>query len=198
MSFARVQVSGFGDVPAATINGSGEGNVHQGPITLTAGKTGTITRSDADTGTITVAADHGIGDNEYVDVYWTGGRRYQMLVSNSASTTFDVDSGAGDDLPSDEATTITVCEHQDVDLAFTGSAVKLLYVTCTTRACVNFLLTGGTSAGAVDIPEAGGGFVWQYGSNVTAPISGAVTDVKVMNGSATAGVLHIALQSDTA
>ena len=200
MASVVLSISGTAvNIPNATLSGTGEGNINQGPITLTAGKAGTITRSDADTGAVTLLADHGVTDNEYVDVYWTGGRRYNLLVSQSAATSFTVDGGAGDDLPEAEATTIVVCERQTVDCAFTGSAVRLLFVGCDQRCCVTFLLTNGTVAGVVDVPAAGGGFVWQYGSNVTAPVAGAVTSVGVTNGSATAATkLHIVAQSDTA
>ncbi len=61
---------------------------------------GTLTtRTDADTGVITVAEDHGIEADDTTTIYWTDGRRDDMTVTDAGDTTITVDGGSGDDLP---------------------------------------------------------------------------------------------------
>jgi hypothetical protein len=81
-----------------------DGTVDVSP-TLQPGKAGTLsTRTDDDTGVITATA-HGLSVSDVVDVYWSGGRRYGMIVSSVADAnnvtvgTAGGDVGAGDAFP---------------------------------------------------------------------------------------------------
>ncbi|MBI3468631.1 MAG: fused MFS/spermidine synthase [Planctomycetes bacterium] len=57
-------------------------------------------RPDEDTGTATVAPDHGVKVADVVDVSWTGGSRNGMHVTATTDTTISLDGGYWDDLPS--------------------------------------------------------------------------------------------------
>ncbi len=61
------------------------------------------TRTDADTGVVTVISDsdtgHGITTSSTVDVYWQSGQRIGMSVTAVTAKAVTVDGGAGDDLP---------------------------------------------------------------------------------------------------
>jgi len=68
----------------------GDGGPHSGTLS---------TRTDNDTGIITVEAGHGITTSFTIDLYWASGKRYGMTVTGTASTTVSLDGGTGDNLP---------------------------------------------------------------------------------------------------
>lgn len=63
---------------------------------------GTLTtRTDDDTGEITVVGgNRGLTTSETVDVYWSGGSRTGMSITNVAGAVVTIDGGSGDVLPS--------------------------------------------------------------------------------------------------
>jgi hypothetical protein len=68
-------------------------------VSLPKGKAGTLsTRTDADTGEATIVG-HGLAENDLVDAYWAGGRRYGMAVGSVVGNVVPLDGGAGDDFP---------------------------------------------------------------------------------------------------
>ncbi|KKK87215.1 hypothetical protein LCGC14_2755450, partial [marine sediment metagenome] len=63
------------------------------------------TRTDADTGVITVDdSGHAITDSDKVDVYWADGSRRGMSVSSVSGALVSIDAGSGDDLPTNGTT----------------------------------------------------------------------------------------------
>lgn len=67
---------------------------------LPAAKTGTLsTRTDNNTGILTMAAGHGITTGQRLDLYWAGGSRRGMVVGTVATNSVPIDLGAGDNLP---------------------------------------------------------------------------------------------------
>lgn len=94
-------------------------------ITLPAGIAGQLTtRTDADTGIITVAA-HSIVDSDTVDVFWAGGRRYGVDVTAHTGTTISIDLGAGDDLPI-ATTAVVIVKQIQINAAIDGDKVQVL------------------------------------------------------------------------
>ncbi len=57
------------------------------------------TRTDSNTGILTMAASHGITTAARLDVYWSGGARYGMTVGTVSINTVPIDLGGGDNLP---------------------------------------------------------------------------------------------------
>jgi hypothetical protein len=56
--------------------------------TMSAGRAGTLsTRTDDNTGILTVASGHGITDADTVAVFWEGGSRHGVDVTATTSTT---------------------------------------------------------------------------------------------------------------
>ena len=95
-------------------------------VTLPAGKSGTLTtRTDDDTGIVTVASGHGITGSDTVDVYWSGGRRYGVDVTATAATTIDIDLGAGDNLPA-ASTAVVIVKQVVVNKAIDGDNVAII------------------------------------------------------------------------
>jgi hypothetical protein len=99
------------------------------PALVAAQANGTLTtRTDDNTGVVTLATGHGILTNDVVDVYWAAGVRYGMdaTVSGSAVT---VDGGAGDVLPSESTTGMQVVKQTEINpLNLDGDAAQVVGV----------------------------------------------------------------------
>lgn len=107
-------------------------------VTLPAGKSGTLTtRTDDNTGQLTVASGHGITGSDTVDVYWSGGRRYGVDVTATAATTIDIDLGTGDNLPT-ASTAVVICKQVVANVMLYGDNAKLVVV--------NFAVPGSSSS----------------------------------------------------
>lgn len=88
------------------------GGVAQVSEEIPAAKTGTLTtRTDNDTGTLTMSASHGITTGAKIDIYWTGGRRYNVEVGTVSVNSVPFDNGSGDNLPTNN-TSVTVMVQQ--------------------------------------------------------------------------------------
>lgn len=97
-------------------------------VSLPAGKAGTLTtRTDANTGIVTVSSGHGITTSDTVDVYWATGRRYGVDVTAQDSTTISIDIGSGDDLPS-TSTAVVIVKQVAFNLALDGDNAKIVGV----------------------------------------------------------------------
>lgn len=95
-------------------------------IELPAGKAGTLTtRTDNDTGIVTVASGHGMTDADTVDLYWSGGRRYGVDVTATGATTISFDLGAGDNLPV-ETTPVVIVKQVAINVALDGDNIQVL------------------------------------------------------------------------
>lgn len=107
---------------SSSFTGDGSGGCQ---VTVPSGKSGTLsTRTDNDTGVATVSTGHGITTADKVSVFWTGGRRYNMTVSATASTTIDIDGGSGDNLPV-ATTAIVVSKDTNIVLSVDGDNAEL-------------------------------------------------------------------------
>lgn len=97
-------------------------------VALPAGKSGTLsTRTDDNTGIVTVSSGHGITASDTVDVYWSGGRRYGVDVTAQDSTTISIDLGAGDNLPI-ATTAVVIVKQVAFNLALDGDNAKIVGV----------------------------------------------------------------------
>ena len=69
-------------------------------IDVPAAKPGELTtRTDNDTGTLTMESGHGIITGDRLDLYWDGGCRRGITVGTVAGLSVPIDLGAGDNLP---------------------------------------------------------------------------------------------------
>lgn len=95
-------------------------------ITVAAAKVGQLTtRTDADTGTLTMDSGHGFTTGVRLDVYWDGGSRRGMTVGTVATNSVPIDGGAGDDLPTN-LTAITAAVPTEEDITLDGDDVALI------------------------------------------------------------------------
>jgi hypothetical protein len=96
--------------------------------TLNAAKTGQLTtRTDNTDGELTMATSHGITTAAVIDLYWTGGVRYGVVVGTVATNAVPISGGAGDNLPTN-MTAITAVVQKSINLAIDGDETDILAV----------------------------------------------------------------------
>lgn len=105
---------------------------NSGPIgledTLNAAKSGTLTtRTDNNTGTLTMDAGHGITTGQIIDIYWNGGVQRTVTVGTVATNSVPIDLGIGDNLPI-ATTAITAVVQKAINLAIDGDNTKILAI----------------------------------------------------------------------
>lgn len=97
--------------------------------TMSAAKSGTLTtRTDDNTGELTMAASHGITTGQIIDIYSAGPVVHRKsTVGTVATNAVPIDLGIGDVLPADE-TAITAMVRQNVNCLIDGDNCKLLAI----------------------------------------------------------------------
>lgn len=158
-----------------TVTASGQGGQE---VTLNAAKSGTLsTRTDDNTGTLTLGSGHGIATSDVVDLYWTGGRRYGVTVGTVSGTSVPIDLGAGDNLPI-ATTVITVVKRNTVDLDVAFSTLgKGLAVMCDARGRCEFFDASNNLLLGLDL-EADKPYQWHEDIGFSNPISAAIAYAK--------------------
>lgn len=99
---------------------------------LPAAKVGSLTtRTDNDTGTLTMNAGHGIVTGDRLDLYWiengVPGQRRGMTVGTVSGNSVPIDLGTGDNLPA-AATPVTAMVPVALEARFDGDDIAALVV----------------------------------------------------------------------
>jgi hypothetical protein len=154
-------------------------------LSVAGAKTGTLTtRTDDDTGSLTMAASHGIITGDTIDVYWSGGSRRGMTVGTVATNVVPIDGGTGDVLPA-ATTSITAQVVTEEPLVFAGDDATGIVVYAEAKSIVRLFTAGGEQFARH--LEAGQVYIWSFGSGETNPVAGdAITELHVSQGSTTA------------
>ncbi len=159
---------------------------HESTPPLPAAKAGSLsTRTDDNTGVVTLAAGHGLEMGDVVDVYWAGAGnyRYGMDVTAVNGNDVTVDGGAGANLPAQD-TAVTVGEQVTIDTDFDGDLVKLIVANCSLRAHIAFRDATPTVLKEVEL-QANEAWSWVAGQGIANPLAGSpVNDIKASNGDA--------------
>ena len=182
----------------ATINADKDGGVSKN---LPAAKTGELTtRTDNDTGTLTMDPGHGIGTGNKLDIYWvdptTGAEmsRVNITVGTVAGDSVPIDAGNGDNLPlvnTDIRAMVPVVETVDAPLG--AAAVNLQGIVAYGGAsCTVHFFEGATLITSVRILASGvngapDGYIWangHTGSNPLATAAAVINTVSVSHGNA--------------
>jgi hypothetical protein len=162
-----------------------DGGVIKDP-TLAAAKTGGLTtRTDANTGTLTMTAGHGITTGQRLDVYWDGGARYGMTVGTVSTNSVPIDGGGGDDLPA-AATAITAMVPQLETFSAETAALRGLFVGAPVPAYVVILDAADAVLKAVYVDGAADAYQWDVGSDAANPLSDDAATAYFSHGSSTA------------
>lgn len=165
---------------------STDGAVIKNP-SLAAAKTGALTtRTDNNTGVLTMDSGHGIGTGNRLDVYWTNtdgtqGRRYGMTVGTVATDEVPIDGGAGDNLPADE-TAVTAMVPQLETFVVTAADVTGLFVGCGGAGTAVFRESDTTLVVAVSTDGPTDAYVWESTNGATTPLGADVADVYLSHG----------------
>jgi hypothetical protein len=197
MSFSvtvEVKTQGFGQEHIRRSTITGDMGIEPVSVTLPAATTvATWTKSDANTATATLAAEHGLASGTY-DVYWAAGVRYGVAVTITVNSVA-LEGGAGDDFP-DSDTAVNISEQLTIPSEFDGDELAAISATCTTRANVVFQTTGPTAYMAVELSDANDySFEWDNESNADNPLSEGtatpIVSIVASNGDTTAGTLEM-------
>ncbi len=166
-------------------------------IALPAGKAGTLsTRTDDDTGVVTLASGHGVTTQDTVDVFWSGGAAYGFAVTNVATDDVTIDLGSGDVLPAQD-TVVVVTPRVEIEIDLDGDAIALIAAHCTKRRHIEFTTDADSSLLAVELTALE---VWQWinDQGVTNPLaSGAVGKIQATCGEASAATLKVGALYDS-
>jgi hypothetical protein len=171
--------------------------------TANAAKTGTLsTRTDNTDGELTMTTGHGITTGQIIDLYWTGGVRYGVVVGTVATNAVPISGGAGDNLPT-ASTAITAVVQLSVNLAIDGDETDILAVifettdtSIRTAAHIQFRDASNDEIAEIDfvtnVPQ-----VWDIAGGSANPFTGdPITNLKVSqaNSSTTATLKIIGVQ----
>lgn len=174
---------------ARTEDGGDERNV-----AIAGAKTGTLsTRTNDTDGELTMEAGHGIETADKIDLYWVGGRRYNVTVGVVDVNDVPISEGTGDNLPA-QSTAITAMLPQVINLDFDADEVSVIGVQMPARGSVSFVET----ATIEDQEDLIADELWQWDkfSGYTNPLAGHVVDeIRVSQAGTSAvnvrvGVLH--------
>jgi hypothetical protein len=160
--------------------------------TANAAKTGTLsTRTDNTDGELTMTAGHGITTGQIIDLYWTGGVRFGVVVGTVATNAVPISGGAGDNLPT-ASTAITAVVQLSVNLAIDGDETDILAVifettdtSIRTAAHIQFRDASNDEIAEIDfvtnVPQ-----VWDIAGGSANPFTGdPITNLKVSQANST-------------
>lgn len=160
-----------------------------GGYVLPVAKTGTLTtRTDNNTGTLTMDSGHGITTGQRLDIYWTEsgvkGHRRGVTVGSVSTNSVPIDLGAGDNLPTNN-TAVTAQVPTEEQFLCTGDNAQYIAAKSSRRGLIVFADVSDGELFAVATPlegDTGGGYQWYTGA-FTNPLAGAaVTKVFFSNG----------------
>jgi hypothetical protein len=200
------EIRGLGEVLSSTSTLTNDGGTPRS-ASIAAGKAGTLsTRTDNETGTLTLGSGHGIGTGNVIDLYWATGARYGITVGTVSGTSVPIgadNAGTGDVLPAQDTAIVAY-----LPVTVTGSvkdtadiiAMKLAFENGATTAPghVSFRDGSAASVGEVDLP-ANKVLDFDIAGGVTTPLSDVATQMYVSHGSSTdaATFTLIVLQDET-
>ncbi len=160
--------------------------------TLNTAKAGTLTtRTDNNTGTITLGSGHGITTGQIVDVFWSGGVQRTVTVGTVSGTSVPIDGGIGDNLPT-ATTAVTVCVQKAINLAIDGDNADMVAIvletvdkSLRTAANVQFLDAASDVIAEIDlvanVPQ-----VWDIEGGSANPFTGdPITNLKASQANST-------------
>lgn len=142
--------------------------------TIPVAKVGALTtRTDANTGELTMAASHGITTGARLDIYWDGGSRRGVVVGTVATNAVPIDLGDGDDLPPDE-TAITAQVPIEEEFLCTGNDVAALALYASARGTIVLAESDDGEATAQVLGDGNAkSWFWTPSRNPTNPLASA-------------------------
>jgi hypothetical protein len=165
---------------------------------LPAGNAGTLsTRTDDNTGVVTLGEGHGLAVNDVVDLYWAAGLRYGMTVTAVNGNAVSVDGGTGDVLPA-QGTAIVCTKVVDLICVFDGDLLSMIAAQSDKRSHIVFRSAVPADIEAVEL-TANEDWEWVIDTVIQNPLAGGdVATVRASNGdSAAAATLKVGVLYDS-
>lgn len=197
-----VNVNGLGgSIARSTPRTADGGGVCE--VTVPHGDAGTLsTRTDHETGTLTLGGGHTVTTASVIDLYWSGGARYEITVGNVSGNTVPIgadNSGSGDNLPA-QNTAIVASARVAFNAAIDGDNVSLIAIqqlytnpTVTDQSHVQLLDSADDEIAEMDL-EANTPRVFDVAGGDANPFTGdPITDGYVSNGSSSVDATFKAL-----
>ena len=158
-------------------------------VSVAPAKVGALTtRTDDDTGTLTMNSGHGITTGARLDLYWDGGSRRGITVGTVSVDSVPIDGGAGDVLPADETAITAMVPHEE-EMLVTGDDVTALAVYSTVSGNIVLAESDDGEVVAYQVGAGTGGAqsaLWVEDLNPTNPLASAdVAKVFFSHGSST-------------
>lgn len=146
-------------------------------ISISAAQVGTLTtRTDNNTGVVTITGTNLISTGARVDIFWSGGSRRGMTVGTVSGQSVPIDLGAGDNLPS-ASTALQVSVATSYEMVFDGDDITAFGMWSQEEGQFTFCDASVVEIFSVQL-EAGVAYVWDDNSSLTNPFgSGAVAAV---------------------
>lgn len=163
---------------------------------LPAAKTGVLTtRTDNDTGTITLDPGHGLVTGR-VDLYWTVGGvagKRRGVAGTVTGDSLAVDLGSGDNLPAQSSAILAVNAVSEAFNVTTPADLRCLLVQADPSNVTQVVLATSGDVEVFNVPLAGdayNAYEWVFGTGPTLPLGSAVAKVWMSqkNTAATQGV----------
>lgn len=144
-------------------------------VDVAAAKTGELTtRTDDNTGTLTMDPGHGILTGAKVDIYWTSGGitfcQRNVTVGTVSVNSVPFDLGTGDNLPVVN-TDVVVSVHTEVFMSFSGDEIDILAFVLAKDGRIEFY-DGGSAVGSSIPLTAGEPQYFASGGMYTNPLTG--------------------------
>lgn len=160
------------------VNLTDSGIMLSADATLLAADAGALTvRTDDDEGTITLSTGHGIATSDKVDLYWTGGARYNVAVGTVSGNSVPFSGGTGDVLPAQD-TAVGVAKRTAITFTDSGDNISAFMAQCDQPCRFAFMDASGEVSGASFSVGANQGVPWYDGIGYANPVAGA-TLVKI-------------------
>ena len=121
-------VTGLGGVISQQLTREEDGGITM-DVAAPKGYAGTLsTRTDNETGTLTLSTGHAITTGMIIDLYWSGGKRTGITVGTVSVNSVPIgadNAGAGNNLPT-EATAIVASQRVPFNIAIDGDNLSLI------------------------------------------------------------------------
>ena len=157
----------------STLSRSADGAIRHGPISLPAAEAGTLSTRTTDTSGVATIAGTALQIGDTIDIYWDGGRRYDVDVDNVVGDDVTFSGGAGDILPAESAA-LTAAEQVSIETDFDGAKLVAIGALANVRGHLSFR-EGSATELSVDLTAKEAWF-WVDQSTAANPLASTVVD----------------------
>ncbi len=152
--------------------------------TVAAAKVGQLTtRTDANTGTLTMVTGHGITTAAKLDVYWTGGKRIGMTVGTVSGDSVPIDLGSGTDLPALNFDITAMVPQVEPFVVDNGMLLSLM-AGCSERATLVIVDSGNSAIVQLDV-DLDGAYIWDENDGAANPLTSDAANVWITHDDST-------------